>query len=282
LGIDFLDRYWDYNKNTISPWDITNQYRRKVWIKCDKNVGHESYDVECPSFHSGARCPYCSHTRLSIENSLVERYPKSIEVWSSKNSTSPQDFSYASGKKAWWKCPSGKHQDFYRAISDSAIVCEFRCPKCYAKGEVSNIQKKVCEILDSTGYTILHESNCTISPISPYTGRKLRYDNQVLELSIIVEVHGEQHYKPHSFSTTPCDIETMNKKLTDYQKRDKFKKEYALSHGFSYLEIPYYDIRNGKYIQLIEDAIESAKYKISIIPLDESSGFLFEESLVVI
>ena len=31
---DFLEKYWDYNKNTLDPWNIKYGSSKRVWIKC--------------------------------------------------------------------------------------------------------------------------------------------------------------------------------------------------------------------------------------------------------
>ena len=34
-GEDFLQKYWDYDKNIISPYDIEKSSNKYIWIKCD-------------------------------------------------------------------------------------------------------------------------------------------------------------------------------------------------------------------------------------------------------
>ena len=39
LGEDFLKKYWDYEKNKISPWKIAKGSNKpKVFIKCQKKI----------------------------------------------------------------------------------------------------------------------------------------------------------------------------------------------------------------------------------------------------
>jgi hypothetical protein len=59
---DFLDKYWDYEKNKIDPWIIQQCAGKKVWIKCQENPEHKSYKIYCNHFHHGGRCPECNNS----------------------------------------------------------------------------------------------------------------------------------------------------------------------------------------------------------------------------
>jgi hypothetical protein len=63
-GEDFLDKYWDNNKNKTSPWEIshgTNQI--KMWLKCQENNEHSSYRISPSDFIRGRRCPTCNDSK---------------------------------------------------------------------------------------------------------------------------------------------------------------------------------------------------------------------------
>lgn len=240
-GEDFLKKYWDYNKNVISPYDIEKSSKKYIWIKCD-NERHGSYKITCNHYFSGKRCPYCAHIKLHIDDSLGKLYPKSFELWSDKNSMSPYDMFAHSGIKVYWKCENKKHRDYLRQVHKS-VEAEFRCPCCVAEESSSVIQSKTTSYLDSLPYTILHENNCTIIPKHPETLRNMPYDNEIKELKLIIEVNGIQHYKESGFhnlqakrrNTTPT-IE-FNRGV----ERDLYKERYALKNGYHYLVLPYWD-----------------------------------------
>lgn len=52
-GKDFLDKYWDYNKNIKSPWEISPKTNKKVYFKCLNNPNHESFLIALPNFFKG-------------------------------------------------------------------------------------------------------------------------------------------------------------------------------------------------------------------------------------
>ena len=60
---NFLDKYWDWDKNTLNPWEITPNSNKKVWIKCQNDDKHISYNIYCSNFNKGRRCPECYISR---------------------------------------------------------------------------------------------------------------------------------------------------------------------------------------------------------------------------
>ena len=70
---DFLEKYWDYEKNIgINPWETSYGEHKKVWIKCQEKDYHESYDIKCYEFVVGNRCPYCSGNKIHLLDSFAQ------------------------------------------------------------------------------------------------------------------------------------------------------------------------------------------------------------------
>ena len=83
-GIDnidknFLDLYWDYNKNTVDPWRIPYCARSTtvIYINCQYDESHGSYKTFPSHFVSGSRCSTCAISRS--ESYLQETVRKYIE-----------------------------------------------------------------------------------------------------------------------------------------------------------------------------------------------------------
>lgn len=262
LGADFLKMYWS-NKNIIDPYKISYGSETKVWIKCNKTNYHQDYLVECFSFSSGRRCPFCSGKKVDNQDSLgtyiINNFGISFlnKIWSNKNKVSCFDISIQSGKLVWWKCIDKLHTDFLRRVSDM-VNYDFTCSNCSYEKEFSRLQNKVNTYIKTKyKYDILHENSCTISPVNNFTGKKLRYDNEIKDLKLIIEVHGSQHYLQSGFikkyalkrNTSP----EYEQKMLQY--RDKYKKEYAISKGYYYLELPYWLEENDNYKKFIDDKI---------------------------
>ena len=105
----------------------------------------------------------------------------------------------------------------------------------------------------------MHEYTCDLKPINPKTNYILPYDNQVVigDNNLIIEVMGIQHYQVTGYIKFEAEKHgvTLEKELEELQWRDAYKKQYALSQGYHYLEIPYWTEHDGSYKTLIDDAI---------------------------
>ena len=252
---DFIEKYWS-EKNTVNPFTITYSSNIKVWIKCQSKTYHDDYLIIVSNFISGERCPYCSGKKVNFYDSFGYNVPLSINFWSDRNDTTPYDYMPRSNKKVWFKCDI--HGEYYSSIENfrkhSCI-----CPKCLKESTASTIQMKVSYYIEYVlGIKCLHEEECTINPINPKTGCTLLYDNEIIDYKLIIEVNGQQHYEITNFAV----YNSIKKGTTpeyefEYQKwRDEYKKEYALSHGYYYLEIPYWTFdKQESYKTLINNKL---------------------------
>jgi hypothetical protein len=94
----------------------------------------------------------------------------------------------------------------------------------------------LCTELPFAKLTCYQEVNvCDLFPEYEYTNH--HYDWYIKELMLIIELHGNQHYKATSFGTISIREKLINYNLLKF--RDTAKKGIALQNGFNYLEIPY-------------------------------------------
>lgn len=256
IDVNFIDKYWS-DKNDIDPFTISKCSNKKVWIKCQKKDYHPDYQVKCCHFVDGHRCPYCSRKKLVKEDSLGFLYPKSLEMWVEKK-TSPYDYKPMSSRVVYWKCP--KHGEFRKAICDM-VRCDFSCPKCSKESKYSKLQHKVFNYIHNLFNDVRHEYQCTIIPINPNNGYKLPYDNEIVDLKLIIQVNGLQHYSVNSYKTLfDNHRDTPEEQFKHRQHLDKFKKDYAISHGYHYLVIPYWtDDKQQTWKKLIDRKIEELR-----------------------
>ncbi len=258
---------WDKDKNgEANPWNISRGSRsKKYWFICQEKDYHGSYEATCDKFSSGRRCSYCANMKVHKKDSLgqyiIDNYGVDFlhKVWSDKNDISAFEISPNSAKKVWWKCPEGEHEDYLR-LCNRSFTYEFRCPKCVEEMTCSIIEGKTKSYLKEIGFSVLTEHNCTIRPFNPKTNNPMPYDNEIVLNNgkhLIIEVHGEQHYKPHFYMTRIKCSEEANKLLRYQQVKDRYKKAYAEHCGYEYLEIPYtaFD-KKETYKQMIDDKIE--------------------------
>lgn len=258
FGEDYFKYIWDTHKNIISPKEIFYSSKNKVWLKCTEHPHHNFYLTTANEFTHGRRCPYCKNKKVHFVDSLGVKFKKCLYVWSNKNIKSPFDYSPHSNKIVWWKCENKRHNDYQRSINHSSII-NFRCPHCVQESNCSLLQNVVNNyITKELCYDVKHEFDCSIIPINPKTGKQLPFDNEIVDLKLIIEVHGKQHYIVNGYNEQNAKrYNTTPQEQLDYQKwKDKFKCNYALEHGYFFLEIPYTAYEDENYKTLIDNKIK--------------------------
>ena len=142
-------------------------------------------------------CCYCHAVGLNGKthplDSIGSKFPKINVLWSNKNIKTPFEYSPFSHETVYLKCENDIHEDYLRTLSDFSLHPFRLCPKC--SNAVSSFERLTMEFLEQLPYTILHENYCTLTPINPKTGYYLYFDNEIVELKLIIEVIGIQHYE---------------------------------------------------------------------------------------
>ena len=208
---------------------------------------------------------------ISIGKYIIDIYGEEFlwKIWSDKNEKSPFEYCYKTNQKLWWKCLDEKHEDYKRKC-EHAVTLEFRCPKCIEEKEQSLLEQETRLYLKELGYEVKTEHNCTIRPINPKTSCPLPFDNEiVLENGkhLIIEVHGEQHYKKPSKSSKYLKKEqTPEEYLHQRKLYDRYKRIKCIQAGYEYLEISYtaFEGKNKElYKQIINNKIKEILNKSS-------------------
>ncbi len=256
FGKSMLERVWCTDNND-DPWKIT--------FKSNKQIVLLSYKTQRPYKTSPADfwCikdiyEYEGNGNIKYNDILGNKYPQCIPVWSSANFLTPFDYSYGMSDMCIWKCENKIHREYIRNVNES-VSANFKCPICSQMKRTSELQDKVFDYLtNDLRYTTNTEYNCTIIPINPLTNRKLPFDNEIVDLKLIIEVHGIQHYEEtgwHIIRAKASGRTPMEE--FEYRKQvDEFKKNYALENGYHYLEIPYWTKDDESYKELINNKIK--------------------------
>ena len=77
-----LNKYWDWDKNTINPYCISKGSNKKIVLKCDKTDYHDNYVTFPNNFKRGDRCPQCInhhgnvHPKDSFGQWLIDEFGK--------------------------------------------------------------------------------------------------------------------------------------------------------------------------------------------------------------
>ena len=271
---------WDKDKNgEINPWSISRGSRsKKYWFICQEKDYHGSYEMRCNDFNRGHRCPYCSnnhgkvHPKDSLGQYIIDNYNEEFlhNIWSEKNNISPFKLSRNSSKRVWWKCQEDSHKDYMRECNAS-FKAEFRCPKCVAEMKESIIEKKTKSYLEELGFHVLTEYECSIRAVNPKNKYPMPYDNEITLYNgkhLIIEVHGDQHYDAHYYTTlNKCSYKEAEEKLKQRKLYDRYKKYIAWKNNYEYLEIPNMAFRGKNkdlYKQMIDNKIKEILEKEEI------------------
>lgn len=197
----------------------------------------------------------------SLYNSLLERFSKEqIEkIWSSKNKLSPKELTKKSHQKIYLICPLCGEEYTTHALSLHNRVYDIICPSCLSEKVDSSLERAVKQYLkEDLCLQTLHETHCTISLKNPKTGKLLRFDNEIPDLKILIEVHGEQHYHPIKFNKW-IKGSSSDDWFKELQWRDAYKKEKAIELGYNYLCLSYKEILSGEYKTKINNFIREVK-----------------------
>lgn len=137
--LDILEE-WNYEKNNISPKDVSLQSAIEVWWQCKE--GHEwlrKLNHRFGHINKGQirGCPICANQQiLEGYNDLATRYPEIAKEWNyEKNSPLlPTQVFPGSSKKVWWKCPKG-HE--YQTSINNRTNTNSKCPECLKDTQTS-------------------------------------------------------------------------------------------------------------------------------------------------
>jgi very-short-patch-repair endonuclease len=132
----------------------------------------------------------------------------------------PKEISCGTQQKAWWKCTKG-HGWCCRISTRTYIGSE--CPLCRTRSEqrLYNLLKK-----RFPDFTIEYQKKFDWC-ISTETERKYPFDFYIVELDLLIELDGEQHFK-----------QIMNwKSKEENQQRDVFKMTKALENNKKIIRI---------------------------------------------
>jgi len=123
-----LCKEWNYKKNgELKPENVCCHSSKKVWWICKNNHEYQM-SIEKRTNYQHQGCGYCSYKKLSDKNRFSIVFPEIAKEWNyEKNQSTPENFSYGSNKKVWWKCNKG-HQ--WKATINDRTSKTYGCPFC--------------------------------------------------------------------------------------------------------------------------------------------------------
>lgn len=256
---EWILELWDYNLNIQSPEDVSCCTASEFYFKCPRCI-HESElwapIILCRRERVRMFCKKCR----SLAQRLIDEFGNNAleEYWDYANNVdNPWDVPYGIHKSMFFKC--SKHGSFLvrpKVFLESA----WKCPECAREHEESSLQTKVNQyLIEQYHFIVNHEYNCILRCINQNNGYIFPYDNEVIcgDIKLIIEVNGIQHYECGGLIKLVAEqMNISEKEAFEYQKwKDEYKKQYAVSQGYHYLEIPYWTERDDSYKTLIDNKI---------------------------
>ena len=118
---------WNYDKNELTPSDVTANTHQKVWWTCP-NCGYVYCSSIANRHKNGSGCPVCANQVLCTGiNDLQTLYPDISAEWSEKNEKAPNNVLAGGHTKYYFKC---RHCGNVWKASISARIKGTGCPKC--------------------------------------------------------------------------------------------------------------------------------------------------------
>lgn len=128
-----IAKQWHPTKNgDLTPFDVSIGTHKKVWWKCDKGNDHE-WEAPVNNRSKGSGCAVCVNQVVVNSNCLATVYPELAEQWhpTKNGNLTPNDVTFGSNKKVWWKCDKGDDHEW-----EAIIVSRHKgigCPICLNK-----------------------------------------------------------------------------------------------------------------------------------------------------
>lgn len=97
--LNHLLREWDFERNSITPNDVTPMSSRRIYWTGEK-CGH-SWQQPVSARALGQGCPYCAGVKILVGfNDLGTTHPEIANLWHPDNTFSPNEVTPGSNKKA--------------------------------------------------------------------------------------------------------------------------------------------------------------------------------------
>lgn len=236
-----LEKYWDFEKNTVNPNTIWKSGREQIWIKCQEKDYHGSYEVICRDFTKGYKCPYCNtfaSGKVHLYDSFGYHNFDKVMSWHIDNKVSPFKLSLGTSKKIKFICETCGHEWITSLVTVSHGSW---CPVCSSsKGE-----KKIISWMNMNNIACIYDKKY-FDDLVGTGGGLLRPDFILPEHKIWIEYDGKQHYE---WVKGMMD-QDMFLRLKEHDKR---KDKYAKKHGWKMIRIPYWDFDNIE--EILNDVI---------------------------
>ena len=128
LNPKLASEWHPFKNGTLTPNDVSTNYYKKVWWKCDKGDDHE-WQASVHTRENGSGCSVCANITIVSSNCLATLNPKLADEWhpTKNENLTPFDVSEGSDKLVWWKCDKGDDHEWQTPVYRRKVS---GCPFC--------------------------------------------------------------------------------------------------------------------------------------------------------
>ena len=202
---EICDKEWDYERNTVSPKEITSACREKMWWIC--SVCGLSYESTPYHRKEGKGCPYCANLKIKTGyNDLFTKRPDLKDEWAfDLNDINPYKVPSGSDRKVWWRCKLG--HEWLATITGRANM-GLNCPYC---SKSTSFPERVFVYYLSRVFTDI---------LWRYKFNGFEYDIAMLDEKVLIEYNGLYWHSGDNV-----------------KERDRYKFNLAISSGYYFIVI---------------------------------------------
>lgn len=194
---------------------LSNYTNARTKVKIKHSKCNHIFSLAPNTFLNGGRCPECNPQKPYDTDSAKRRIHEDTNG----------HFELVSEYRGCYEPMKVKHHKCGNTIEinmQSIDADRLNCPYCFNRSRG--------ELLISS---FLQDNHITFEVQKRFNGfKRYPYDFYIPEYNMVIEYHGEQHYKPIEF------YGGLNR-LVKQQEIDLKKKKFVESKGITYLEVPY-------------------------------------------
>ena len=163
---------WSKRNDPLKPTSFTRGSHHRAWWRCPS--GHEWQMAIKERTGQEQGCPFCSGRRVSASNSLSARRPDLCAHWDRKrNSLLPEQVSYGSHRKVWWKCRKQGGHSYLMSVKSK--VAGQGCAVCSGQQVVPSTSFAAKFPLQAAFWDVDSNGNLKPAEVAPFSVKRVNW-----------------------------------------------------------------------------------------------------------
>lgn len=234
--------------NEFKPEDIVWSSKRTVKWQCSRDERHV-WKCELRSrTQRNWGCPYCSNNRVSPTNNFAVLFPEQSKEWDySRNTLRPEEVTYGSETKVWWKCSAGHSWQ----TTPNKRSSGYGCKQCSQSG-ISKLEGRIADLLEAHDDVSIEARN------KKYAQQEVDICFRVNDKQIFLEVDGgywhRNKFERDTYKTLLLlDLAPVIRIRTDGLNFIKIKNDRLLQLDWTY------SFDDGTLVSVVEQILNFAR-----------------------